>query len=201
MTERPSAPATVRNRDALLEVLSHELRDRTVLFEIGSGTGQHAVYIAGQLRDLTWQTSDRVQNHATINAWIESEDVTNVLAPLVYDVEAPPPMDGSYDAVFSANTAHIMSLHAVHCMFALVGNLLRAGGIFCLYGPFNRDGEFTSDSNAQFDASLRSQDPLMGIRNLEDLDVLAQKAGMQRGRLYAMPANNFMVIWHRDDTG
>ena len=197
MIERPSAPATERNRDAILEILSDEFRDRTAVFEIGSGTGQHAIYIARQLRHLTWQTSDRVQNHAAINAWIESSDVVNVLAPLPFDVEAPPPLEASYDVVFSANTAHIMSDYAVRCMFALVGNMLHADGIFCLYGPFKRNGSFTSDSNARFDASLRDQDSLMGIRNLEDLDRLAEKAGMRRTRLYAMPANNFMALWCR----
>ena len=82
-------------------------------------------------------------------------------------------------------------------MFALVGKLLPLKGLFCLYGPFNRNGSFTSESNERFDASLRSQDPSMGIRNLEDLDGLAERAGMQRSSLYAMPANNFMVIWRR----
>ncbi len=200
MSDKPSAPATERNREAILEVLADELRDHTAVLEIGSGTGQHAVYFADHLRNLTWQTSDRKQNHVGIEAWIESANVANVRRPLELDVEAPPKLDASYDAVFSANTAHIMSMHAVECMFALVGKLLPVAGKFCLYGPFNRDGEFTCESNETFDASLRSQDPSMGLRNLEDLESLAETAGMQRSSLHAMPANNFIVVWRRADS-
>lgn len=200
MTERPSAPATERNREAILEILTDQFSSRSSVLEIGSGTGQHAVYFASRLPHLIWQTSDRVQNHAGINAWIDSAAESNVKRPLEIDVQSPPPIAASYEAVFSANTAHIMSAKAIEAMFELVGTALSAGGgIFCLYGPFNRSGEFTSESNARFDASLRSQDPLMGIRNLEDMDTLAEREGMQRHRLYAMPANNFVVIWRRTD--
>lgn len=197
MTDRPSAPATERNRDAILDVLAVEFAGRSSVLEIGSGTGQHAVFFAARLPDLTWQTSDRKQNHAGINAWIESAGVANVVAPLEIDVESTPPVDPIYDAIFSANTAHIMSMKAVECMFDLVGGLLPVDGNFCLYGPFNQNGEFTSESNRQFDASLRSQEGSMGIRDLEELEVLAEQAGMRRARLYAMPANNFIVIWRR----
>jgi len=173
--------------------------NRSSVLEIGSGTGQHAVYFASHLPHLTWQTSDRVQNHAGINAWIDSAAVSNVKRPLEIDVQSPPPIADSYEAIFSANTAHIMSAKAVESMFALVGRVLSAGGLFCLYGPFNRSGKFTSESNARFDASLRSQDPLMGIRDLEDMDALAERKDMLRHRLYAMPANNFVAIWRRND--
>ena len=199
MTDKPSAPATARNREAILEILVDEFSDRTAVLEIGSGTGQHAVFFAAKLANLTWQTSDRKQNHPGIKAWVAGSKLANVRAPLELDVEAPTALGNSFDAVFSANTSHIMSMDAVKCMFALVGNLLPIDGKFCLYGPFNRNGDFTSESNRQFDASLRSQDASMGIRNLEDLDELATRAGMQRSRLYAMPANNFSVVWRRVD--
>jgi len=200
VTEKPSAPATERNRDAILDVLGEEFRHRSSVLEIGSGTGQHAVYFAKSLSHLTWQTSDRSENHDGINAWLASAEAENVLVPLDLDVESPPPLEQSYDAVFSANTSHIMSMRVVECMFGLVGKLLPKEGKFCLYGPFNRNGEFTSDSNARFDASLRGRDPLMGIRNLEDLDALAEQSGMRRSHLYAMPANNFIVVWQRNDS-
>jgi len=197
VTEKPNAPATERNQDAILEVLAVEFADRSAVLEIGSGTGQHAVFFAAQLPGLTWQTSDREQNHAGINAWVDFAGVTNVIAPLDIDVELSPSVDPVYDAIFSANTAHIMSMQAVERMFALVGTLLPEDGKFCLYGPFNQEGEFTSDSNQRFDASLRHQEPSMGIRDLEELEELAEQAGMRRHRLYAMPANNFIVIWRR----
>ena len=200
MTERPDAPATDRNREAILEVLVDEFSDRNEVLEIGSGTGQHAVFFANAMSHLTWQTSDVSKNHSGIRSWIEFANIDNVKPPLEIDVELVRGIDGNFDAVYSSNTAHIMSIRAVEFMFELVGNLLPMNGKFCLYGPFNRNGDFTSESNARFDASLRNQDPSMGIRNLEDLEVLAEKAGMQRSSLYAMPANNFMVAWNRTGT-
>ncbi len=195
MNERPNAPATERNRDAILEVLTEEFGDRHEVLEIGSGTGQHAVFFAGKLPHLTWQTSDVAENHAGIQSWIESENLSNAMPPLELDVEQTTQIEGHFDAVYSANTAHIMSEHAVACMFGLVGKLLPENGKFCLYGPFNRHGAFTSASNEQFDASLRQQNASMGIRNLEDLEALADSGGMHRTGLYAMPANNFLVVW------
>ena len=200
MTERPNAPATDRNREAILEVLVDEFSDRHEVLEIGSGTGQHAVFFANAMSQLTWQTSDVAANHSGIRSWLEFSKIDNVKPPLELDVESATGIDGNFDAVYSSNTAHIMSMHAVECMFELVGNLLPVNGKFCLYGPFNRNGDFTSESNARFDASLRSQEPSMGIRNLEDLELLAEKARMQRRSIYAMPANNFMVAWNRAGT-
>ena len=200
MTERPNAPATDRNREAILDVLVDEFSDRHEVLEIGSGTGQHAVYFADAMSHLIWQTSDVAKNHSGIRSWIEFSSIDNVKLPLELNVESENSIDGNFDAVYSSNTAHIMSMHAVECMFELVGKLLPMNGKFCLYGPFNRNDDFTSESNARFDVSLRSQDASMGIRNFEDLEVLAEKAGMQRSSLYAMPANNFMAVWNRTTT-
>lgn len=197
MNERPSAPAVARNREPILEVLTHEMADRRQVLEIGSGTGEHAVFFAARMPWLNWQTSDLPRNHDGIRAWIQFAAVANVEPPLALDVSDPPRLDRCYDAVFSANTAHIMSRSDVECMFALVGGLLPQGGRFCLYGPFNRDGRYTSDSNAHFDASLRRQDPAMGIRDLGDLDAFGVEGGLSRSALYAMPANNYLAVWTR----
>lgn len=191
----PQAPATERNREPILAVLRQELGGPHRVLEIGSGTGQHAVFFARHLSGLTWQTSDRDENHAGIRAWIAKQGGKNVLPPLSLDVRRDKPCQKQYDAVFSANTAHIMSFDTVACMFRLVAECLDASGRFLLYGPFRIDGDFTSESNARFDESLRAQDPEMGIRDLEALDRLAAETGMKRERLYAMPANNFMAIW------
>ncbi|MGI9205559.1 MAG: DUF938 domain-containing protein [Woeseiaceae bacterium] len=199
MSEKPSAPATERNRDAILEVLRDELREFSTVLEIGSGTGQHAVYFSDMMPWLDWQTSDRLVNHAGIDAWIAESSLRNVRRPLDLDVQAPSPLTEVYDAVFSANTAHIMSFAAVVCMFELVGRLLRLDGVFCLYGPFNLEGKFTSASNETFDRSLRSQDPNMGIRDLESLQELGRDNRMQLLRRYAMPANNMLLVWTRSD--
>jgi cyclopropane fatty-acyl-phospholipid synthase-like methyltransferase len=197
MSERPNAPATERNREAILQVLQTEFRDAKSVLEIGSGTGQHAVFFAGQLPHLTWQCSDREINHTGINAWIADAELDNVLPPLALDVQDTEMPGAAYDAVFSANTAHIMSFPAVECMFRIVGSCLAEEGVFCLYGPFNQDGAFSSPSNEKFDASLKAQDAAMGIRDLQDLDALAANNGMRRVRLYAMPANNNLAVWQK----
>jgi cyclopropane fatty-acyl-phospholipid synthase-like methyltransferase len=197
----PDSPASERNKHPILEVLRSEFRNVRHVLEIGTGTGQHAVFFAGELSHLTWQTSDLPENHDAIRARLAKDAPAGVQPPLVLDVEdaAPPPM--SFDAVFSANTAHIMSIRAVHRMFALVGRILPDGGVFCLYGPFNFDGEFSSDSNARFDASLRQRKASMGIRDISDLDRFARDAGMSRVRLYAMPAMNHLAVWQRVGRG
>jgi cyclopropane fatty-acyl-phospholipid synthase-like methyltransferase len=194
----PSAPACERNREPILEVLREEFRDRSHVLEIGSGTGQHAVYFGAALPRLRWQTSDRPDNHEGIHAWLEHAALENVLPPLSLDVASFDPGGLSFDAVFSANTAHIMGIDAVRCMFALAGKVLEEGGLFCLYGPFNFDGRFSSDSNATFDASLKQRDRAMGIRDIEQLDRFAATAGLSRVRLYAMPANNNVAVWQKE---
>jgi cyclopropane fatty-acyl-phospholipid synthase-like methyltransferase len=197
MADKPDAPATRRNRDAILAVLREELRDGGDVLEIGSGTGQHAVYFGRMMPHLRWHTSDRSENHAGINVWLGESAGENVLPPLDLDVLATERLHREFDAAFSANTAHIMSFAAVTAMFRLVGAALREGGVFCLYGPFNVDGRFTSESNEKFDRSLRMQDPGMGIRDLADVEGLAGVNGMSLSRRYAMPANNMMLVFAR----
>lgn len=201
MSEKPNAPATERNREAILAVLQTEFRDTKSVLEIGSGSGQHAVFFARELPHLTWQSSDRQINHAGINAWVADAGLENVLRPLALDVQETATLSAAYDAVFSANTAHIMSFQAVECMFRIVGSCLSEEGVFCLYGPFNQDGTFSSPSNEKFDASLKAQDAAMGIRDLQDLDALAEANGLRRVRLYAMPANNNLAVWQKSRGG
>ena len=201
MPEKPNAPATGRNQEVILQVLQDEFLDAKSVLEIGSGTGPHAVFFARELPHLVWQSSDREINHDGIKAWIDDAGLENLLLPLALDVEDTEKLKATFDAVFSANTAHIMSFPAVKCMFRLVGSCLTEEGVFCLYGPFNQDGAFSSPSNEKFDASLKAQDGSMGIRDLEDLDALAEANGMRRVRLYAMPANNNIAVWQKDDDG
>jgi cyclopropane fatty-acyl-phospholipid synthase-like methyltransferase len=197
MIVRPDAPAVRRNREAILAVLRDELQESVSLLEIGSGTGQHAVFFGRELPHVTWQTSDRTDNHAGISAWIEDAGLDNVTRPLDVDVLQRDSVDGHYDSVFSANTAHIMSYRAVECMFRLVGKTLIEGGVFLLYGPFNVNGEFTSESNERFDESLKLQNSEMGIRDIENLNKLAELNGLDECMRYAMPANNMIVVWRK----
>ena len=198
---RPFAEASARNGPPILGVLGREFAATRAVLEIGSGTGQHAVLFGAALPHLTWQTSDLEENHDAIRAWLRHDGPPNVLPPLTLDVRSPAPAAARYDAVFSANTAHIMSPRAVQGMFALAGAVLESGGRFCLYGPFTHGGECNAPSNAGFDASLRARDPSMGLRDLDDLDAMAAGHGLRRRRLYAMPANNELVVWQKDATG
>lgn len=192
--DRPCAESAERNAQPILEILRHEFRDCRKVLEIGSGTGQHAIRFAAELEFLDWQTSDLNENHAAINAWISAAELSNVRAPLTLDVMQAH-VETSFDAVYSANTAHIMSFEAVKRMFALVATVLRSEGLFCLYGPFRRFGRFDTDSNARFHTNLRLRNPAMGIRDLEALDELAAEHALSRVSLYRVPSNNRVVIW------
>lgn len=197
MSERPYAEYAQRNAEPILEVLRHEFRDCTEVLEIGSGTGQHAVRFASELDHLSWQTSDLDENHTGIRAWIAGSGLRNVHGPLSLDVMTADLQQATFNGVYSSNTAHIMSFDAVVRMFTVVGKALRANGVFCLYGPFRKAGEFNTESNAMFDASLRARDPAMGIRDLEALDGLATEQGMRRTGLYAVPSNNLVAVWQK----
>ncbi len=198
MTDRPFSEYAERNGSPILDVLRYEFDRCSRALEIGSGTGQHAVRFADALTHLTWQTSDVDKNHPGIRAWVTSSGLANLLPPLSLDVRHTSLPALTYDAVYSANTAHIMSIDAVNCMFELVGTTLLAGGTFCLYGPFRQGGEFNASSNAKFHASLRAQNPEMGIRPIEDLDEFGRGHDLIRSRLYAMPANNHIAVWHKE---
>lgn len=200
MIDKPFAPATERNSRPILGVIRHEFCAARSVLEIGSGTGQHAVCFGAALDHLTWQTSELEENHAGIRAWLDEAGLRNVRAPLPLDVRSVSMLPESFDGVFSANTAHIMSFAAVEKMFSLVAAVLNGDGVFCLYGPFRQDDDFGTPSNAEFHKSLRQRDEEMGIRHLEDLDRLATDGGMHRSALYAMPANNFLAVWKKEST-
>ncbi|MDH3350561.1 MAG: class I SAM-dependent methyltransferase [Gammaproteobacteria bacterium] len=197
MNHKPFAAAAERNSQPILDVIREEFGGLTSVLEVGSGTGQHAVRFAAELAHVTWQTSDVAENHAGVKAWLRDAGLPNIRNPLALDVLTDKVPADTYDGVFSANTAHIMSLAAVEKMFSTVSAVLPEAGVFVLYGPFRIGGNFNSPSNAQFHRSLREQDATMGVRHLEDLDRLAEAGEMQRVRLYAMPANNQLVVWKK----
>jgi cyclopropane fatty-acyl-phospholipid synthase-like methyltransferase len=201
MHEKPFATATERNSRAILGVLREEFRGMNSILEIGSGTGQHAVFFGQALEHLNWQTSDVADNHAGIQSWLDEASLPNVHSPLPLDVRDTHMDDNSYDGVFSANTAHIMSPTAVDNMFSLAAGVLHDRGVFVLYGPFRQAGRFNTVSNEQFHQSLQQRDPTMGIRELEVLDDLAARGNLKRKRLYAAPANNHIVVWKKEEGG
>lgn len=196
---KPYSEACERNREPILAEIQPLLRDHDAVLEIGSGTGQHAVYFAARLQHLIWHTSDRSEQHAGIRLWIEEAGLPNVRPPLSLDVAREPWPEVEADAVFSANTTHIMHWPEVEAMFRGVGRLLPAKGLFLLYGPFNYGGHHTSASNAEFDAWLRMRDPESGLRDFEDVDRLARAAGLGLIRDVAMPANNRLLAWAKQE--
>ncbi len=208
--ELPSAPACERNRDPILEVLQRHLRAARRVLEIGSGTGQHAVHFAAAMPWLTWQCSDRRENLPDIDAWIHAAQLPNTPPPLELDVlrgpwpaplpaQAPlsPAAPHEFDAAFSANTLHIMGWPAVEAMFKGLGAALGAAATIIVYGPFNYDGAYTSASNGDFDAWLKSRDAASGIREFEAVDGLARTIGLRLIEDVAMPANNRCLVWRR----
>lgn len=194
---KPFAEASERNRGPILGILERWLTAPCRVLEIGSGTGQHAVHFARALPHVVWQASDRSENLPGIRAWIEEAALPNLGAPTELDVNGGSWPQAAFDGVFSANTAHIMSWPEVEMMFGHAGAALRPGGLFFLYGPFNYDGRFTSESNARFDASLRAQAAHMGIRDFAAVDACARATGFELVEDNAMPANNRLLVWRR----
>jgi cyclopropane fatty-acyl-phospholipid synthase-like methyltransferase len=196
MTDKPHSSASERNREPILTVLHDFFSDRTAVLEIGSGTGQHAVHFAQAMPHLRWQASDRAENLAGIRAWLDEAALPNSPEPLELDVTRTWPA-AAFDAVFSANTLHIMGWREVAAMFAALPAVTTGVAKLAIYGPFNIDGTFTSDSNAAFDASLKATAPHMGIRDIAAVDALAQAAGFALVDSIALPANNRILLWQR----
>ena len=194
---KPDAPACARNREPILQVLRTHFANRHDVLEIGSGTGQHAVYFAAAMPWLQWQCSDRPEYLPGIEAWRMEAGLANTPAPLLLDVALGPWPARRFDAVFTANSLHIMGWPEVEAFFAGLANVLAEQATLVVYGPFNYGGEFTSDSNRAFDASLRARDPKMGIRDFESIDALARGIGLRLVEDVATPANNRCLVWRR----
>jgi cyclopropane fatty-acyl-phospholipid synthase-like methyltransferase len=195
VTDKPYSESCEQNREPILDVLREVFTDRTYVLEIGSGTGQHAVYFGAELPHLRWQTADLPLHHPDIRLWLDEAALPNVLPPIALDVNQKSWHGGRFDAVFSANTLHIMSWIEVERFFAGIGEVLETGGVLAVYGPFNYNGTFTSESNARFDVWLKSRNPASGVRDFEAVDALARARGLMLQQDIAMPANNRTLIW------
>lgn len=197
MLDKPFSQACENNKAPILAVLRDVFATARTVLEIGSGTGQHAVHFARHMPWLAWQPTDRAEHLPGIRAWRAEAGLGNLAEPVALDVDQPRWPVAEADGVFSANTAHIMGWPQVERSFAGVAQLLRPGGAFCLYGPFNYEGRFTSDSNARFDAMLRDRDPASGLRDIEAIQALAAAVGFAPAADHAMPANNRLLVWRR----
>lgn len=195
---KPFAQSSEENKQVILAQLRILYDDVKTVLEIGSGTGQHAVYFAQQLEHLKWQPTELASNLSGINLWLEDAQLNNIEAPLELNVEQNNwRLPTSYDAVFTANTLHIMSLQHVELLFKGLDNVLNEDGLFCCYGPFNKNGKFTSESNASFDVWLKQRDSVSGIRDMAELTAFAERASLKLMDDIEMPANNRILVWKK----
>ncbi|MEQ1529953.1 MAG: DUF938 domain-containing protein [Methylococcales bacterium] len=193
--QKPFSQACENNKDPILQVISEVFSRSYQVWEIGSGTGQHACYFAKHLAHLEWQPTDRKENIAGIALWRAEAQLANLKAPLILDVTDEDWPCRVIEALFTANTLHIMSWVEVRIFFQRLPLYLRPGAPVCIYGPFNYHSQYTSVSNANFDQCLKSQHALSGIRNFEDIVELAMAVGIKLVRDIAMPANNRLLVF------
>lgn len=199
MGDMPWSEACERNQGPILQILRVAFADATRVLEIGSGTGQHAAFFAAAMPHLIWQPSDLAENLPGIAAWRDGTGLSNLRSPLALDVDAAEWPAAGIDALFSANTLHIMPWTSVQNFFRGAGRTLASGGVLAIYGPFNYDGRYTAESNARFDAFLRARNPLSGIRDVESVHDLAKSHGFSAVSDHAMPANNRLLVWRRGE--
>lgn len=193
--EKPFSQACENNKRPILTVLQRVLDQSHRLLEIGSGTGQHAVFFAAEMPHLIWQPSELEKNIAAVNSWCGAVPAPNLKSPVELNIQDTQWPVTDFDAVFSANTAHIMDVDSALLMVKRIAEYLPTGGVFALYGPFNYGGLFTSESNAQFDEWLKQQNSSQGIRQFEDLNAVAEANGLSLFEDNGMPANNRLLVW------
>ncbi len=193
----PFSPAAENNKQPILDILQTVLAGASTVLEIGSGTGQHAVYLGEHLPHLHWQASDLPAPLPGIAARIAQADLPNVAVPIALDVADNPWPLGTFDAVYSANVVHIVGWDHVVDLFRGVGQVLNTKGVLCLYGPYKYGGQYTTQSNANFDEWLKDRDPRSGIKDFEAVNDLALAQGLALVQDHPMPANNQLLVWCR----
>ena len=195
---RETAPSPERNKQPILEVLARVLPPRGLVLEIGSGTGQHVAHFAKAFPDLIFQPSEMdSQRHPSIVAWAGHEQLINVRPPLAFDVARLPWPVRSADAVLCINVIHISPWEATQGLMRGAGDILPPGGPLVTYGPYRRGGAHTAPSNETFDTSLRSRNPLWGVRDMEEVIAVANDARLDFQEAVSMPANNFTLVFRR----
>lgn len=191
---KPFSESCIQNREPILQILQQYVADTETVLEIGSGTGQHAVYFADAFPHLTWQTSDLAENHTGIQAWLDDSGLSNLLPPLLLDSKGQWP-DRQYDMIYTANTVHIMSKQEVEKLFISAPQCMHKESLMLIYGPFNYQERYTSESNARFDMWLKQQNAESCIKNFEWLQDIAALSGLECVQDHAMPANNRILVW------
>jgi SAM-dependent methyltransferase len=194
----PFSEACERNKDPILVVLRDRFAGRAQVLEIGSGTGQHAVHFARDLVHLTWHPTEQLAYLADLTARVKLEGPGNVRQPTLLDVRQAVWPVHHVDAMFTANTLHIMSWPEVMALYRGAGAVLAPGGVFCVYGPFRYDGRYTSDSNRDFDRMLQERDPLSGLRDIAAITSLAEEYGLRLDADHDLPANNRLLVFVKE---
>jgi hypothetical protein len=195
---RRYAPATLRNRGPILEVLRQVLPAAGTVLELASGSGEHAVFFAEALPDLMWHPTDPdPDNRASIRAWIAETGVTNVTAPADLNAAARAWPVTHADAIVCINMIHISPWASTLGLLAGAARTLPTAAPLYLYGPYLRNGRHTAPSNEDFDLSLRAQNPEWGVRDLDEVSDAAAQAGLTLAEVIEMPANNLSVVFRR----
>ena len=194
---KPFSESSEQNKTVIFETIEPFLVDGLKVLEIGSGTGQHAVYFASMVPGIVWQTTDLAENLAAIKSWIDDSGLPNLPEPRELDVSSAW-MNETYDLLFSANTFHIMNQDQVEQCLKRCTSCLKQKGNLIVYGPFNYHGSYTSVSNEQFDGWLKSRDSQSGIKHFEWINELANRSGLHLVNDIAMPANNRILIWQSE---
>ena len=190
--------ASERNQLPIFTILKDIISaDDKTLFEIGSGNAQHAIFMAPQLPQITWITSDVEANHPHIKSRLKEANIANIRGPFQFEVGKDDFPRIPFSLVFTANTFHIMPWKNCKTLMKTLGTRLREGSQVIIYGPFNYEGKFTSDSNAQFDKMLKENNPDSGIRSFEDVNNSMVKNGFALYKDFEMPANNRMLVFTR----
>lgn len=198
--DKPFSQACENNKDPILQVIRTVFNRPATVWEIGSGTGQHACYFARSLPHIQWQPTDLEDRLPGMHLWLEEAQLANVNPPLKLDVAEPQWPCQAIEGLFTANTLHIMSWEKVELFFQRLSDYLIQEAPVCIYGPFNYHGTYTSDSNARFDRWLKERDPVSGIRDFEAIELLAQQNGLTLVSDFAMPANNRLLIFNKMKT-
>jgi SAM-dependent methyltransferase len=189
----PISEACERNKEPILAVLRMSFAEVRNVLEIGSGTGQHAVHFAHHLTHLTWHATEQLAHLSDLTARVQLEGGANLRPPTVLDVRQSVWPVVSVDAVFTANTLHIMSWTEVTAMYRGIGEVLAPRGVLCVYGPFRYAGEYTSDSNRAFDRMLQERDPKSGLRDVNAVTELAASYGLELLADHDLPAFNRLL--------
>jgi hypothetical protein len=192
----PHYPATLRNRDPILSVIQQHLPQSGSVLETASGTGEHLTYFAQNLPKIQWQPSDKIDDLF----WAiqtRSQNLPNVRLPQVIDVTKSNSLSQKYTAIFNINMIHIAPWESCQGLFELASTTIEDNGFVYMYGPYKRNGQHTSSSNETFDMNLRSQNPLWGVRNMEDVITIATQFGFIIRQIEAMPANNYSLVFYR----